>query len=114
MKTLKGIFIAALMVGIVSAPVFALETATGSAPQTLADFQKIYSGTKPMVAYAKYGESQFLKKYPQPALNVSRMSVKGAPVRGQGTKPTVLPARSVNTGSYVPAHRTGTKPWLMN
>lgn len=95
MKTYKSILIASLILGILGMmsipPVFAVETSVSSSPQTLADFQRAYTGTKPAIAYAKYWEARFLAKYPQPTLAVSRMRTEAAPQKGQGTKPGIQP-----------------------
>lgn len=96
MKTYKSILIASLILGMMIIPsVFAVETSVSSSPQTLADFQRAYMGTKPAIAHAKYWEARFLAKYPQPTLVASRMRTEAgaAPQRGQGTKPDIRPSQ---------------------
>ncbi len=58
--------------------------------RTLADFQKEYSGTKPIVAWNKYHEYLALQKAPKPTLEPSRMRFESnAPESARGTKDVV-------------------------
>lgn len=60
-----------------SAPILlAAERAAQIPVKTLADFQKEYSGTKPIVAWNKYHEYLALQKAPKATLESSRMRVE--------------------------------------
>ncbi len=64
---LVGLFVAMPAYGIVETPEM------GVPAKTLADFQRQYSDTKPVVAWHKYQEYQFLQNVPRPTLEPSRM-----------------------------------------
>lgn len=70
----------------------AMETAGGAVTPTMTfeDFQRDYSGTKPIVATLKFHEYQWLLQYaPRPTLLISRMREEPAAASTLGTKPVV-------------------------
>lgn len=71
---IKGIGM--LLVGLfVAMPAYGMIETSGIAvpARTLADFQRQYSDTKPVVAWHKYQEYQFLQNAPRPTLEPSRI-----------------------------------------
>lgn len=86
--------------------------------KTLADFQKEYSGTKPIVAWHKYQEYRRLQNAPRPTLEASRMRTEPLVYdEFSGTKPIVRfinqnrPKAKTTEHVYVaPAPDSGTKP----
>lgn len=81
MKTMKVIVVAVMAVSL-SIPAYAMfESVEAVGGKTLADFQKEFSGTKPVVAWNKYMEYKFLEKAPRPTLGLSHMRIEP----GEGT-----------------------------
>ncbi len=133
MKSLIGLLGVLVVSFVVVWPAYAAsEGMTTDLPpsvKTLGDFQKEYSGTKPVVAYLKYYD--YLKNAPKPTLGLERMrtgpSILGVGTADQdtGTKPVVKylkgaggfdsikrepPARSTSSTSTDPS--AGSKPVL--
>lgn len=78
------------VLGFLAIPAYADEMAAGMPGKTLADFQKEYSGTKPIVAWNKYHEYLALQKAPRPTLEPSRMRTEHVhPAVASGTKDIV-------------------------
>jgi hypothetical protein len=72
-------------------PLYAAVEGMSVAPQTLGEFQRIYSGTKPVVAASEYQASKYVTRLPQPTLTISRIRTEDVE-KGQGTKPGIFPA----------------------
>jgi hypothetical protein len=108
MKPLKTILITGLIAGMVAAPAFAFEISTGTG-QTFGDFQRLYSGTKPIVAFDKYA-SVNLNEKGQTTLEIPRMRTEVSPTLGQGTKPMILPKMGTPS-RWVVGTVTPSKPW---
>ena len=113
-KKILGIVVTIMFL---AAPAYAVvETgAVGAPAKTLADFERSYSDTKPIVAWNKYQEYRRLQNAPRPTLSVSRMRTWETFEGGlSGTKPIVRATRkhvAVNTGiSVLPTAGSGTKP----
>ena len=68
-----------------------MESAELQAPgKSLGDFQKAYSGTKPVVAWHKYQEYLMLEKAPRTTLAPSRMREETASADpAHGSKPVI-------------------------
>lgn len=102
MKNLNKLLGLVLLIGLIAMPVYAIEEATTMAStKTLADFQKEYSGTKPIVAWNKYHEYLAeLKKAPRPTLEKSRMRIEPdlSVERSRGTKDVVAFTKPSNWG----------------
>ncbi|HTL46958.1 MAG TPA: hypothetical protein VL688_02720 [Verrucomicrobiae bacterium] len=103
MKTFQGIVLA-LLVSAMGVPAFAVETVetvrtfqTPAEPGvyyfTLEDFQRAYSGTKPIVAYEKFARARYggMYGYPQTTLVTTRIRSDEDLEKGEGTKPHVIP-----------------------
>ena len=77
MKNVQKIGMAVLTLSLIVAPAYAaMEGSAGPGGElTLADFQRMNSGNKPIVAVNKYREYKYRLKHaaPQPTLDVSRM-----------------------------------------
>lgn len=106
-----------LILLLVRVPAYAVvETAGAIAPaKTLADFQREYSSTKPVVAWHKYQEYKRLQLAPRPTLEVSRMRREPMIYNVfSGTKPIIKalkPPQAKNTGyTGFPSVSSGTKP----
>ena len=110
MKSIAGLAVMAMAV----APVYAaLETVESA--KSLADFQKQYAGTKPVVAFDKYREFNTLQKFPRPTLESSRIRTEVEVSDFSGTKPIVkftMSHRPQRTSeAYIePPYGSGTKP----
>ena len=89
MKTYGKVLGVVAGVLLACAPAFAAGEVGMGPGATLADFQNIYAGTKPVVAWAKYHEYQFLQGVPKPTLGTGRMRIEGAVADEEGTKPVV-------------------------
>lgn len=105
MKTFKFILVLGFMAAA-AAPAFAMETSAAAPAQTLSEFQRANTGTKPIVAFVKYNESKFLSQFPEVTLNVSNLRTDAT---GSGTKPLIKPslgsAHSWQSGA-VSSHKT--------
>ena len=108
MKTYQRILGMALTFGLVVVPAYAAVESASGAPQTMAEFQKMYSGTKPVIAAEKFQASQYVKELPRPTLTISRIRVEDV-VTGQGTKPGVLPAFG-SAHTWMGGEATSSKP----
>ncbi len=76
MKTTLKVLGFSLAVVALSFPVYAgLEVGMAPAAKTLIDFQRDFTGTKPVIAWHKYQDYLQMKNVPQPTLGVSRMRV---------------------------------------
>lgn len=75
MKTVKGLLGILALSFVMAAPAYAAYEGGAIVPstpqKTLGDFQKEYSGTKPVVAFLKYYD--YLKNAPQTTLDVRHM-----------------------------------------
>lgn len=121
MRNYQKVLAVALPLLFVAVQAYAAMEATGvQVPaKTLGDFQKEYSGTKPIVAWNKYQEYKRLQNAPRPTLEASRMRTEPAVFdEYAGTKPIVRflnlnRPRVAPTRGYVyiaPASDSGTKP----
>ncbi len=114
MKTLISMAVVAAM-ALTAVPAYALEAVGVPAVKTLTDFQREYSGTKPMVAFEKYREFKYLQKFPRPTLDTSRIRtevVEPSPYL-TGTKPFIkalYPTTSLGRLILGPVSDSGTKP----
>lgn len=91
-----------IALGIFAVSAYAFDSAVEQAPaKTLADFQREYSGTKPVVAWMKYHDYLSLQKMPRPTLEPSRIRMEAAPPYegASGTKDVVKFTRSGNWNS---------------
>ncbi len=123
MKTQIKLMTLITVLGLFAIPAYADEMAAGMPGKTLADFQKEYSGTKPIVAWNRYHEYLQLQKAPRPTLESSRarMEVSLPADSSSGTKGVVAFTKSANanseglsknvkqSGNYIPDRASGTK-----
>lgn len=114
MKTLISMAVVAA-VAMTALPAYALEAVGVPAIKSLSDFQREYSGTKPMVAFEKYREFKYLQKFPRPTLDTARIrteAVEQSPYL-TGTKPFIKALYPTTGSGYVivgPVSDSGTKP----
>ncbi len=123
MKTQIKLMTLIAVLGWLAIPAYADEMAAGMPGKTLSDFQKEYSGTKPIVAWNKYQEYLQLQKTPRPTLEPSRarMEANLPADSSSGTKAVVAFTKSANadseglakdvkqSGNYMPERTSGTK-----
>lgn len=92
MKTLKVLGVLAVLAALAIPAYAAVESASEIPGKTLADFQREYSGTKPVIAWLKFQEYQMLQRTPRTSLETSRMrteTVSADEDYDHGTKPVV-------------------------
>ncbi len=95
MSTVTKLLGLIVILGLVAAPVYgAMETAAEAPGKTLADFQRAYAGTKPVIAWHKFQEYQMLQKAPRTTLEPSHMRAESKPGVSdenydRGTKPVI-------------------------
>ncbi len=85
MNTYTKVAAVLAVVVLVAAPAFAAGAA-GMAPAPLVDYQKAYTGTKPVVAWTMYQEGKVLGKAPRPTLGPARLRFEAGVRDEVGTK----------------------------
>jgi hypothetical protein len=95
MKTDTKIAALLILALILAMPAFAATegVTAGIGEKTLADFQKEYAGTKPIVAWHKFQEYQLVGSAPRPTLSVAQIRLSPEEMTSldfaRGTKPSV-------------------------
>ncbi|MBI4549410.1 MAG: hypothetical protein HY714_00590 [Candidatus Omnitrophica bacterium] len=128
MKTHTKIAVLLILALIAAVPAFAAaESSIAVEGKTLADFQREYAGTKPVVAWHKFQEYQLVGSAPRPTLSVNRIRLTPEEMTStefaRGTKPAVgvlikseaerAAARPKTLGAVeIAAPDQGTKPVL--
>lgn len=77
MKTLMKVGMIGVLAGLIAIPAFAFVEGAGVSAEgkTLADFQREYAGTKPMIAWHKYQDYKLFGEVPQPTLGEKAIRV---------------------------------------
>jgi hypothetical protein len=96
MKT-KALWMLIVVFAVSTMPTYAMVEGVSVTPQTMAEFQRAFSGTKPVIAASEYQASKYVTSLPKTTLTLSRVRTETV-VKGQGTKPGIRPA-------YGSAHR---------
>lgn len=91
MKTFIKVAVVTVILGM-AVPAFAITQGTGEG-KTLADFQKEFSGTKPVIAWHAYQHYKLFGSVPKPTLGAQAVRVgaeeKSFEDYSRGTKPVV-------------------------
>lgn len=86
MNTYTKVVAVMVVILLAVAPAFAAAGAGGIAPAPLAEYQKAYTGTKPVVAWTMFQDGKVLGKAPRPTLGAARMRFEAGVRDDAGTK----------------------------